>query len=105
MKLSNKDFLCKNVADGKSCLARLQGVSDKTFYASVENPVEALHGTDKVFEFNTVDASGKLSKPLETAAGKINFVAFDDKDESLIRGSSLQLHGKIINIFRAILNT
>lgn len=104
MKLSSKDFLRTNVADGKSCLPHLQDVSDKTYYAAVKNPVEVLHGMDKRIEFNTVDASGKLSKPLETAAGTINFVKFDE-DQSLMRGSSLLLHGNFINIFWAILNT
>ncbi|XP_023305259.2 V-type proton ATPase subunit S1 [Lucilia cuprina] len=93
--LTNKDFLCTNAADGKSCYARLQGVSDKTFYAAVENPVEALRQLDGEAEYNSVDASGKFSTPLKTAAGKINFVTFED-DHTAVRGSNLKSHDSII---------
>lgn len=79
--------------DGKSCYARLQGVSDKTYYAAVENPVESLKSIEGEEEYNSVDASGKFSKPLETAAGKINFVKFND-EQSSVRGSNLQSHGR-----------
>ncbi|KAM7342256.1 vacuolar H[+] ATPase AC45 accessory subunit [Cochliomyia hominivorax] len=93
--LTNKDFLCTNAADGKSCFARLQGVSDKTFYASVENPVEALRTISKDSKYITVDATGKFSTPLETSAGKINLVKFNDEKFG-VRGFNIELHDSIM---------
>lgn len=84
--------MCTNAVDGKSCFARLQGVSGKTFYAAVENPVDTLRTIDEDAEYNTIDASGKFAKPLETAPGKINLVKFND-EESAVRGFNLESHG------------
>lgn len=72
-------------------------MGSKTFYASVENPVEALSlavGSDA--EYNSVDATGKLAKPLEVSKSKIVFVNFDDEAQSNARDSVLELHGKLI---------
>ena len=97
LQLTNKDFLCTNAADGKSCFARLQGVGSKTFYASVENPVEALSSVaDSEPEYNSVDATGKFANPLELSKSKIVFVNFDDEAKSSARDSVLESHGKLI---------
>ncbi|TMW40524.1 hypothetical protein DOY81_014396, partial [Sarcophaga bullata] len=72
-------------------------VGSKTFYASVENPVEALRsvvGSER--EYNSVDATGKLANPLEVSKSKIVFVNFDDEAQSNARDSVLELHDSVI---------
>lgn len=76
----------------------MQGVSPKTYYASVEAPIEALRSVATEREFNSLDASGKLETPLECAAGKVVFVDLDSAKEGE-RENSLESHGKkYINI-------
>ncbi|KAH8292595.1 hypothetical protein KR018_010171 [Drosophila ironensis] len=91
--LSNKDFLCSNSVS-QSCYARLQGVSPKTYYASVENPIEALRSVAAKREHNTIDASGKLARPAKCAAGKAVIVSFEDAKES--REATLESHDAAI---------
>lgn len=95
-RLTNKDFVCSNPTTEKSCYAFLRGVQSKTFYASVESPVEALRSVAGEREFNTVDASGKFANPLELSEGKVVFVNFEEPVESNVRGATLESHDSII---------
>lgn len=93
--LSAKDFLCTNTQSAASCYAHLQGVSPKTFYANVENPVEALRAVATEREFNSVDKSGKLATPLPCDSGKVVFVNFESTKSD--RGATLEAHDAAIS--------
>lgn len=94
--LSNKDFSCsKSKTTSESCYAQLQGVSPKTYYASVENPIEAISSVAQNQEDNSVDKSGRLSNPLECAPGKVVYVSFSDLSNK-DRASTLEAHDAAI---------
>ncbi|XP_061401243.1 V-type proton ATPase subunit S1 [Musca vetustissima] len=100
--LTTKDFSCTNALTSKSCYAHLQEVPEKTFYASVEDPVDALKSIGD-YEYNSVDATGKLSNNLELNEGKVVFVTFDDQSESN-RAACLESHDSIITSISKQLN-
>lgn len=85
--------MCANKATSTSCYARLQEVSAKNFYASVDKPVETLRSISDIHEYNTVDRSGNLASPLELENGKVIFIKFED-DEALERSATLEWHGE-----------
>ncbi|EDW79783.1 uncharacterized protein Dwil_GK17837 [Drosophila willistoni] len=95
--LSNKDFLCSSVEGQQSCYAQLKGVSPKTYYTSVENPTEALRSVATKREYNTINASGQLVKPLKCSAGKAVTITFDDADADVeTREAKLESHDAAI---------
>lgn len=102
--LTNKDFLCSNDATEKSCFARLQGVGSKTYYSSVENPVEALRSVAADSKVYTVDASGKLDNSLELSK-KVLFIKFEDVEVESAgrRGAILESHDKIMASISSVL--
>ncbi|XP_023177789.2 uncharacterized protein LOC111604114 [Drosophila hydei] len=99
--LSNKDFLC-STSDAQSCYARLQSVSPKTYYTSVENPAEALRAAAQKRQHNSVDANGQLVHPVECEAGTAHFVSFEDVEET--RAATLQSHDSAIAAISQQLN-
>ncbi|XP_073848414.1 vacuolar H[+] ATPase AC45 accessory subunit isoform X2 [Musca autumnalis] len=98
--LTTKDFSCTNDLTSKSCYAHLQEVPEKTFYASVEDPVDALKSIGE-YEYNSVDTTGKLSN--ELTEGKTVFVTFDDLSDSN-RAACLESHDAIITSISNQLN-
>ncbi|XP_068146848.1 V-type proton ATPase subunit S1 [Drosophila tropicalis] len=95
--LSNKDFLCSSVEGQQSCYAQLKGVSPKTYYTSVENPTEALRSVATKREYNTINASGQLVKPLKCSVGKAVTITFDDADADVeTREAKLESHDAAI---------
>ncbi|XP_013114516.1 V-type proton ATPase subunit S1 [Stomoxys calcitrans] len=93
--LTNKDFTCTNSVTSKSCFARLQDVPEKNFYASVENPVEAIRSLGE-HEYNSVDSTGNLRNALDTGNANIIFVTFDELDKNEDRAVCLELHDSVI---------
>ncbi|XP_034652236.1 V-type proton ATPase subunit S1 [Drosophila subobscura] len=91
--LSTKDFLCAN-SQSQSCYAKLQGVSPKTYYTSVENPSEALRSVAAKREHNSIDASGRLVSPAKCSVGTALFVSFEDDEET--REVTLESHDSAI---------
>lgn len=79
--------------NGKSCYPGLQGVGDKTYYAAVENPVEALRTIGGEHYYSSVDKNGQISDNVEVDIGKITFLDFSDAHNQ-DRVSSLRKHGK-----------
>lgn len=73
-QLSTKDFLC-------GCFDHLQATHPKTYYASVENPVQALSSLNKSQEYYTIGANGNLEESLNLAQDKIFFINFDDRED------------------------
>ncbi|XP_022232020.2 V-type proton ATPase subunit S1 [Drosophila obscura] len=91
--LSTKDFLCAN-SQAQSCYAKLQGVSPKTYYTSVENPSEALRSVAAKREHNSIDASGRLVSPAKCSVGTALFVSFEDDED--VREATLESHDSAI---------
>uniref|UniRef100_A0A1L8EEW2 Putative vacuolar h+-atpase v0 sector accessory subunit s1 ac45 n=1 Tax=Haematobia irritans TaxID=7368 RepID=A0A1L8EEW2_HAEIR len=100
--LTNKDFTCSNAQTTKSCFVRLQEVPQKNFFASVENPVEALRSIGN-HEYNSIDSSGKLAHPIDTGKANIVFVVFDDESD-FDRTTCLESHDSVIAEIASELN-
>jgi len=93
--LSSNDFLCANSETSQSCYAYLQGVETKSYYGSVENPIEAIRSSTKNREFNTVAKNGELTNSIECNAGKVVFVTFESNGND--RETLLEQHDSAIN--------
>ncbi|CAD7014991.1 uncharacterized protein LOC101451190 [Ceratitis capitata] len=90
--LSYNDFLCKsNRTKEQSCYSRLQGITPKTFYRSVNNPEKVLQSLDPNSETIIISKSGKLETPLKCKAGKVVFFRFEAEPE-LSREDILETH-------------
>ncbi|XP_067631258.1 V-type proton ATPase subunit S1 [Eurosta solidaginis] len=92
--LSVHDFMCKSnrTEQHQSCYAYLQSVSPKTFYRSVENPVQVLEAIDPNYETFAISKGGKLETPLKCKAGRVVFLRFSEEDTGLGREDTLEAH-------------
>ncbi|XP_037948971.1 V-type proton ATPase subunit S1-like [Teleopsis dalmanni] len=93
--LANSDFLCANEKTSQSCYAHLQGVPQKTFYANVENPSDALRAISKKQENNYVTKTGELQSPISCEAGKVVLVNFENSLGE--RAAALESHDAAIS--------
>lgn len=101
--LSYSDFACSKSSKSTrdSCFSNLKGVAPKTFYTSVENPVEAIRQVSTGSESAYIDEEGNLDHEISYEPGKVVFVDLESESSdglasTLSREKKLEMHDEII---------
>ncbi|XP_055837734.1 V-type proton ATPase subunit S1 [Episyrphus balteatus] len=79
--LRREDFGCKSSPSRATCFSNLAEATPKTYYGSVENPLEALRKVTENRESVTVDGNGKLEREIECQLGKEIIIDLSNIDE------------------------
>lgn len=72
--LSCSDFTCSKSSTHESCFSNLKGVIPKTYYTSVENPIEAIRKITIGSESAYIEEDGNLDHPISCQPGKVILV-------------------------------
>ncbi|XP_055918799.1 V-type proton ATPase subunit S1 [Eupeodes corollae] len=89
--LDNVDFSCSKPSDQKSCYSNLQTAPQTTYYANVQNPIEALRQESSKVMWVNVDATGNFDN-VDCEPGSTVLIDLSTVGGDMPRNELLELH-------------